>query len=299
MKDNIAFIDGDLLLYKACFVNQVNSVHLTCVDGSKLEYKTMTEAISALDITKQEYHDMSPEQVVTPKPFSYACSTISTMIDNITRKAKCSSYRVYIDGEGNFRKGLATIQEYKSGRASKPYHYADLKGYLIKHKGAIEIVDIEADDAISIATYSGFKRGLNWVGCTTDKDAKGTAGKLLNWDTMTKPVFISEVEANRWFYKQLLMGDKVDTIAGARGVGEKSPHVLAIDNLVSQLDMYNHVLNVYKNIADSKGEVVVGEGTLTPEKELEENAHLLYMFRHRAKYDSNGNVVLQWSIPVE
>lgn len=300
MKDNIAFIDGDLLLYKACFVNQDSSVVLSCEDGSKLEYKNMTEAISDLGISKSEYRSMSPEVVITPKPFAYACSTVSAMISNITKNAGCDKYRVYIDGAGNFRKSLATIQEYKANRADKPYHYKKLRAYLLEHKAAVEICDVEADDAISIATYSGFKKGVNWVGCTTDKDAKGTAGWLFNWDTMSKPCFISEIEADRWFYTQLLIGDKVDTIQGVRGVGEKSPYVKELANIHSALDMYKHVLSAYKNAAMNKGNVVNIHGKeMSPEEELEENAHLLYMFKSRAKYDDTGCVKPQWGIPCE
>lgn len=305
----IAYIDADLICYKAGFVSERSFVTLPD-DSKKGEWKNKTEARSCLvdlygeDEAEKLVKDLTT--IVVPNPKSFALATTKAMIKNICDAIGATSHKLYIDGEGNFRNNIWTIQKYKDRTGIKPYHYTNIREYLIHTHKAIPIEKIEADDAISIAMYYGESRGgEKHIGCTIDKDAKNTPGWLYNWDKMDSPQYISKKDALRNFYKQLLTGDVVDTIRGCRGVGLTSKHLLAIDNMDSQREMYEYCLDQYI-LAEQKAEQHRQEGKgkyvndtpIDPKKELEENAHLLWMLRHRPKFDNNGNVILEWKAPV-
>lgn len=307
----IAYIDADLICYKAGFVSERSFVTLLD-DNKKGEWKNKTEARSCLvdlygeDEAEKLVKDLTT--IVVPNPKSFALATTKAMIKNICDSIGATSHKLYIDGEGNFRNNIWTIQKYKDRTGIKPYHYTNIREYLINTHKAIPIEKVEADDAISIAMYYGHKSGgkNKHIGCTIDKDAKNTPGWLFNWDKMEEPYYISELEALQNFYSQLLTGDTVDTIRGCRGIGSgDSGSVKVIKTLTSQKDMYQHCLNEYTK-AEAKAEQHRQEGKgrwanhlkMCPKKELEENAHLLWMLRHRPKFDNNGNVILEWKAPV-
>lgn len=60
--------------------------------------------------------------------------------------------RIYLTGKGNFREKIAEQRGYKANRLDKvkPFHYENLKGYLIAVYGAQVYDGMEADDAMCI-----------------------------------------------------------------------------------------------------------------------------------------------------
>ena len=92
---------------------------------------------------------------------------------------------------------------------------------------------------------------------TLDKDLMGVPGWHYTWAGKKQGVFIvTEEEADRFFYKQLLTGDSTDNIPGLfKRVGVKATDkVLSpIDDMVSTSDMYEYVREVYREGYDKVG----------------------------------------------
>jgi DNA polymerase-1 len=135
--------------------------------------------------------------------------------------------KVFLTPSGGYRFKVATLKPYKSTRsAKKPEHYQAMREYLIKHYGA-EVVDEdlpederrEADDAVSSWQWAHPDRSTCVV--SADKDLKQTPGWLYS---PVKDTFECRtlLDADLFFYKQVLMGDSVDAIPGLKGVGEKT-----------------------------------------------------------------------------
>jgi hypothetical protein len=59
--------------------------------------------------------------------------------------------------------------------------------------------------------------------------------------------FISLLDANRNFYKQLMVGDSTDNIQGIPRVGKKNKALLEIDKLTDEREMAEFAFNQYLN----------------------------------------------------
>jgi len=220
------------------------------------------------------------EPKVEPKPWQQVVKIGKAMIKNIVNGSGCDKYRIYVDGAGNFRHDLARIKPYKGTRSGvKPYYYERIEKWLIEDMGAKVIEDIEVDDAICLAMFFGFNRGLDYVGATTDKDANGTVGKLFNYDKMDEPVYIDVIQAERAFYTQMLTGDNIDNIQGCRQAGAGCKEAKLIASSEDVVEMFWLVANKYLDKAERSGLVLSyrDESPISVEEEFLENCRLLRM----------------------
>jgi hypothetical protein len=128
-----------------------------------------------------------------------------------------SSWELFLTGKGNFRNNIAKTAEYKGNRkdAEKPAHLELLRNYLVTSWGALVSSNEEADDLIAIRAT---ELKDDCIIISVDKDFKQVAGWHYNFVKNDK-YYVSEQEGLRFFYKQILMGDKADNIQGVRGVG--------------------------------------------------------------------------------
>jgi hypothetical protein len=152
---------------------------------------------------------------------------------------------IYLTGANNFRfEETADCFEYKANRkdAGKPTFYKEIRSYMITEFGA-EVQDgQEADDALAIAAVQ-HGHGI----ATIDKDLDGCPGYHYNW-VKEQLYYVSEVEADRFFYTQMLTGDATDGIPGLfKMLGKKAmPKVKApIQELETPIEMYAYVRSVY------------------------------------------------------
>ena len=166
-------------------------------------------------------------------------------------------WQLYLTGSDNFRKQISA--EYKANRTSpKPEHLPAARQHLIEQWGAVVAEGQEADDAIAIEAT---KLNDNFVIVSIDKDLNMIRGHHYNFVKEEK-YFITEEEAIRNFYLQILTGDKVDNIIGLDGIGPvKSKKLLKDCN--TELEMYEAVLKAYDG----------------DEARVLENARLLWILR--------------------
>lgn len=85
-----------------------------------------------------------------PLGFSFVRGCIETRIDEILSATQSDGFSFFLTGRGNFRDQIATRVAYKSNRKQpKPYHFANVRHYLIGQYQARVANGWEADDELS------------------------------------------------------------------------------------------------------------------------------------------------------
>lgn len=212
-------------------------------------------------------------------------------IESIIKRSGVDTYQIFLTGDGNFRHQVATILPYKGHRPKeKPRWHKVIRHHLLQTWKAELVEGMEADDAMSIAQYKRInmyrrmmhghcteeklEEKLDTVICSRDKDLHMVPGWHYGWEAGKQkekaPWFQDEVSGLRWFYTQLLTGDKVDNILGLYRVGIKAAAVKELSDIDNETDMYCHV---FKHYQDRFGSYAL--------KFLTENARLLWMLRHK------------------
>ena len=149
-------------------------------------------------------------------------------------------YRVFLTGKGNFRHEYAVTAGYKENRKDKekPEHLAVIRQYLIDEWEAVVSDEEEADDLIAIAATQQPS-----IIVSIDKDFDQVPGKHFNPNT-GKLYDVSEEEAVKFLYEQILTGDRADNIMGIKGVGPvKAKKALA--DCVTERQMYDVCVEMY------------------------------------------------------
>lgn len=130
-------------------------------------------------------------------------------------------YRMYLSGKTNFRTDIAKTRGYKAHRDpnNKPSYYKEIRNYLVSQYGALVVEGIEADDAVGIDQWK--HKDKSTVIVSNDKDLDTIPGYHYNWvkDTL---YYVSKNDADRNFFRQLLMGDGTDNVVGIPGCGIKT-----------------------------------------------------------------------------
>lgn len=159
-----------------------------------------------------------------PEPWEKVRDSVNSYVEKILEAVGSDDYRGYISGKGNFRYDIATIKPYKGNRTSlsKPTHYDAIRQYLVDVYDATISVAMEADDLIGLSHDPEED-----IICTLDKDLNCIPGLHYNWTTGSCN-YINLMDANRYFYSQVLTGDDTDNIPGLFGVGAKSKMVDAV-----------------------------------------------------------------------
>lgn len=193
-------------------------------------------------------------------PAEFALARLSEFLDNLYIELSVDEVWGYLTGKGNFRNEIAVTAPYKGTRiAAKPYHFQLLREYMERAWG-FEVVDgIEADDALGIESYRNEPDETIIV--SIDKDLNMIRGHHYNFVKEEK-YYVTEEDAIRNFYLQILTGDKVDNIIGLQGIGPVKSKKLLID-CSNELEMYEAVLKAYDG----------------DEARVLENARLLWILR--------------------
>jgi hypothetical protein len=141
--------------------------------------------------------------------------------------------KIFLSGGNNFREDIAKRKGYKLNREGKkkPFHWENIRAYLIHVYGATVVDGYEADDALAMAQTG------NTVICSRDKDLRQVPGMHYSWECGAQgeigPYLVGELgefwteklprelkgTGYRFFAAQCLMGDSVDNIPGLKGWG--------------------------------------------------------------------------------
>lgn len=284
---------------------ELPNIDIVLIDGDVLRYE-----IGAVTLD----HPYVPGAKV-PAPLNFVEDLVRDRIKGIKERTNAKKVLIYLTGPENFRFDIAKQQPYKGNRADfeKPFHWKTVDKLLRREYPFTVSLGNEADDELGIkqmiAQYA--KEAEYWanilgitphelVTCiaSRDKDLRTVPGYHYSWacgeNQPEKPLrYISKLEANRFFFQQMLTGDSTDHIIGCgrkylmmwggslklrrKGVGETAAKKL-LAKLETVQEMYDAV----------KAEYLKVYGTQETEAALLENAQLLFIGQrtdHRFQWD--------------
>jgi len=198
---------------------------------------------------------------------SYSFNTVFfalRVIISIVKKKKYDNILVVFDSGGeNFRKKI--LPEYKSQRVKMTEkmkkEFEEFKIFLIKvNINFIQLIDNEADDVIASITFQNDNPNIVFDIFSRDKDffqllkqgkiniLKYKEKKIINY---TEDDFIIEYNFSSSFFVDYLslIGDKVDNIKGAKGIGEVSAKkIIKTFNNIENIFYSNKLICLQNNI---------------------------------------------------
>lgn len=151
-------------------------------------------------------------------------------------------YQVFLTGKGNFRYDIAVTHEYKGNRkdVEKPQHLEAIRKHMVKNWEAIVSKGEEADDLIGIAATEGGKESII---VSIDKDMLQIPCRHYNPNKKEFTV-VDEFDGLKFFYTQILTGDRADNIKGIYGVGPAKAKKMLAD-CKTEADLYEECLHQY------------------------------------------------------
>lgn len=268
-----ALIDADVLRYECGSV------------GQKLNKETGEVDILPFDFVKEVFDERVRTIVEGSESTSFK---LYLTADKVTQRLALRAGRVEGVYLPNFREALAEGKVYKGTRKQdKPFHWINLTAYL--QSGAFDLqlaIGCEADDLIGIQHTDS---PSDTIICTRDKDLRMVPGLHYGWECGKQPEFgpveydsLGKIELIRsksgtkikgggfkFFASQLLTGDVVDNIGGARGIGPVTAYGILAD-LPSERDCFSAVVSTFKEVGGDKWKEL-----------LTEQCHLLWIIRER------------------
>tara|TARA_B100000929_G_C15511743_1_gene421143 strand:- start:24595 stop:25452 length:858 start_codon:yes stop_codon:yes gene_type:complete len=264
-------LDADVLLYEAAFGGE----YLDEETGEKVprDFSQVSELFDqkVREIEEACWADEESKLFLTGNPFL-------AKLENRKRKREGLEPLSF---PPNFRFEVAVSVPYKSTRSAKPYHYYNLLAYIYHAYSPIIAWGMEADDMLCIYQQR-FLKEQSTIICTRDKDLRMMEGWHYGWECANQAGYspklvdsIGELHLSergkltgtglKFFYSQMITGDKVDCIPGLPRGGP----VLAYKTLKdceTEVDMYRAVKALYEAKEKTQGYFL-------------EQAYLLWMVR--------------------
>lgn len=183
-----------------------------------------------------------------PDEEKFAVSRMGNFVDRLIRLEGIETYEGYLTGKNNYRSEIATEQTYKGNRkdARKPVHYDSLREYLVSKWGFTVIDGQEADDAMGIKAYD-LPEDSSCI-MTIDKDLDMIRGWHYNF-VKEDLYYVTEKEAIKNFYIQILTGDRVDNIPGIKGIGPVKANKI-LENCTTEKSLFKAVSEKYDHDID-------------------------------------------------
>lgn len=150
-----------------------------------------------------------------PDQEAIAVKTARDMVHTLLQETSAATYQLYLSGGRTFRYDI--YPEYKGNRvnARRPLHMEAIREMLVSDFGAT-VCDGEADDAVGIV-QSSFRGEDTSCIAHVDKDIDMIVGD--HYNPVKKEWYsVSNEQAIRHFYWQLIMGDRSDNIPGFDGL---------------------------------------------------------------------------------
>lgn len=275
-------IDADVLVYELGFSSQY-------IDEDTEELVIMDFDFAA-ELLDQRIREIE-EECWADQPSTLYLTNDPTLNKIVNRKRK-SLGKKPLEYKENFRVEVAKSKEYKGQRSGeKPFHRDNLRAYMLD-KYEVKIANgLEADDLLCIDGH----KNPDFTICTRDKDLRMVEGRHYGWPCGKQPQFgpkdvdyIGAIELHKkdikgwgikFFYSQMITGDKVDNIGGLPRGGPALAYSLLAD-LEDEESMVKAVTEKY--------EEKLGEGW---KDYYEEQAKLLWMIKET---DNKGEPIM-WS----
>lgn len=220
-----------------------------------------------LRLIKIEPEEFTPEE--DELYLEGAWKRFQEIVNEICEIAFTDTFKLAVKGDWCFRNNI--YPEYKANRGKRPDKRNTFVPILRKRAAAegmaVEAHGFEADDMLRFWQQEAVKEGKDYAIFSIDKDLLCIPGAhyLLHKNQWRK---VTEPEAERFYFEQLLKGDPTDNIKGLPGVGpvRAEKYLEGCDNVA---DMQATVIMCYK--------AAFGE---TWEKELTLTGNMIYLLKH-------------------
>jgi len=295
-------IDGDPMVYRSGFAAQSAVYEIVYENEAGIgEFKfDRTDGHTALANFKEwktanaDCVILQETKTVRAEPVSHALQLVKRAIVDIEGeiydkfKGEINT-QVILSGPGNYRESIATIRPYKGNRDPShiPVHYNSIRQYMIDQYCAQVIHGREADDEVSIRGWQHWRatKGVTsrdgeglYVVATIDKDLDQIPG--WHFDYMKKVFyFVTEEQAEKALWRQILCGDITDNIPGCWRMGPVRAAELVDGMFELQVEpkhMWEAVIEEYQF---SKLKPGCPYMHLDSQEVAIETAHLVYMQR--------------------
>lgn len=269
------FIDADSIVVRAALAAQTNF----CLyqDGrrikpikSKLQW---TKDNPKLNPDSYQFVKEATLNNSRGKPVIDICKySIRKAIKDIEKAYPDRKSWVCIEADGNHRDDL--YPDYKGTRSGEILLRGELSSWVKEVFPRVVLAfGCETDDRVAQYMWKGHQDFLATgvytnIAASLDKDLRTVAGVLYNYDTRVETV-ITELDADRWFCTQILMGDAVDNIKGingalpkeltekygvranSRGVGERTAEAI-LSSCRTSRECFERLIECYKAVHDDE-----------------------------------------------
>ena len=176
---------------------------------------------------------------------------IDTIISDIITETDSSHYRVFLEApkSKSFRKLLNTT--YKKNRKGRPLpiNFVEIKQYIMEEYNAYLSYLEETDDSV-VSTLNYLKKEYPFTDVVIAANDKDYKTKEVTYYDLYHGRFgeISEVskdEAKYNFYKQMLMGDPIDGVAGIKKIGVKTAEKILKGSKNYFITAYRKYVEIY------------------------------------------------------
>lgn len=171
-------------------------------------YVDMDLLVYRFAYSAEKINPLSGQRELT-EAFGVTWQRAKDFIGGLHTKFPQMNFIYVMSGDGNFRENIATIKKYKGDRGRRPLLYRTIKEFFKLEYPVLVANGIEADDYIS-AHYREHGQ-FGDVIMSIDKDFKMIPGVHYNWNTDTM-VYQTQTDAWKWFYRQVIEGDRADNI---------------------------------------------------------------------------------------
>lgn len=183
----------------------------------------LIDADSLIYVIAWNYREMGTDTEV-----KRSCDSILRDIITLTQ---AEYYIGSFSSSPSFRNEVYKYAPYKGNRGEKPEWVLQWKDIIEEHftnkHGFLKIKDLEADDVVTACSQAFQEAGEPCIICSPDKDLRNRPGRLYvpkkqqeGEDFAITLLEISEEEAHRNFWTQMVCGDGTDNVAGIPGLGE-------------------------------------------------------------------------------
>ncbi len=218
MAGRIALIDGDVLVYKAAWAAEQGIEWEDGVHTLHVEPETLRQIIETVLAVI--------ERAINP----------SRIVMTLSDPGRLFRHEVYPDYKGNRKASRKPI----AWKAARRYVEEKLSGLWRPRLEADDVMGILATGHTKIAPASADR-----IVCSVDKDMRQVPGLHFDWTKDEDVREVSLLDADAFFYAQVLAGDPTDGIPGLPGVGMKTAEKMLRDNVLAE-NVWDNVLAHYE-----------------------------------------------------
>lgn len=199
-------------------------------------------------VVNQEEYVWDEDTSSTSLDLGTAIEQVDYFIKELMKTTRASDALFCFTSSPNFRYDVLPTYKHNRKGKEKPELLKDIRKHIEDNYKTKVKPTLEADDVIGILSTLNPDQ---MVIATIDKDLKQIAGHHYNW-RKDKYEYITQEQADRFFYKQILKGDPTDGYSGCPYIGEKRAEKILIDAKAEGVDLWEAIVAAYeaKNLTE-------------------------------------------------